>query len=461
MDEKKRQEVALFRVSVLGPLVGARLGHGDLVEHCREAAARSWEEPSGDVVQLSARTVEAWYYRYQTGGFAALFPKVRRDKKVSRAVPEDLRQLVLQLKTEKPRQSVNRIIRILERAKKIQPGVLKRSSVHRLLQAHDASRRPARGPGAERRSFLHEFAGDLLVGDGLHVHHPVVDEAGRPCKAVLLSEIDGATRYVPNSRFAWGPRKGEDSVDHEMGLKQVLGAYGRWRTYYVDLGPAYIADSLRAICAELEMRLLHTQSGDPEAKGVIERWNRTWREEVEDELPPGPICIHDLAAKHDAWLAAEYHARKHSTTGRIPRQHWLEQVQHLRPLPEGKSLDEVFLHRLRRNVRKDGTVSFNGQRLEVRAELAGQGDVELRFDPSRPDALPKVFVDDTFVCDTVPLDLYANAQRRRRQLVGQPSRRLPPSGLDALALIQDEHELRTRPLSGALSQEDTDETDDE
>lgn len=178
-------------------------------------------------------------------------------------------------------------------------------------------------------------------------------------------------------------------------------------------------------------------------------------------MPPGPICIHDLAAKHDAWLAAEYHARKHSTTGRIPRQHWLEQVQHLRPLPEGKSLDEVFLHRLRRNVRKDGTVSFNGQRLEVRAELAGQGDVELRFNPSRPDALPKVFVDDTFVCDTVPLDLYANAQRRRRQLVGQPSRRLPPSGLDALALIQDEHELRTRPLSGALSQEDTDETDDE
>ncbi len=448
-------------MSVLGPLVGARLEHGDLVEYCRVAATRPWQSPGGDVVQLSARTVEAWYYRYHSRGFAGLFPKVRRDKRVSRAVPEDLRQLVLQLKAEKPRRSVNRIVRILERAKKVQPGVLKKSSVHRLLQAHGASMRPTRGPGAERRSFLHEFAGDLLVGDGLHVHHPVVDPQGRPCKAVLLSEIDGATRYVPNSRFAWGPRKGEDAVDHEMGLKQVLLAHGRWRTYYVDLGPAYIADSLRAICAELEMRLLHTQSGDAEAKGVIERWNRIWREEVEDELPPGPISILDLAAKHDAWLAAEYHARKHSTTGRIPRQHWLEQANHLRPLPEGKSLDEVFLHRLRRNVRKDGTVSFNGQRLEVRAELAGQRDVELRFDPSRPDALPKVFVDDTFVCDTVRLDLYANAQRRRRQLVGQPSRRLPPSGLDALALIQDEHELRTRPLSGALSQEDNDETDDE
>ena len=441
--------------------MGARLEHGDLVEYCREAAARAWESPTGDVVQLSARTVEAWYYRYQSHGFTGLFPKVRRDKKVSRAVPEDLRPLVLQLKAEKPRRSVARIIRILERAKKAQPGVLKRSSVHRLLQAHGTSRRPARGPGAERRSFLHEFVGDLLVGDGLHVHHPVVDEAGQPCKAVLLSEIDGATRYVPNSRFAWGRRKGEDAVDHEKGLKQVLAAYGRWRTYYVDRGPAYIAASLRAICAELDIRLLNTQSRDAEAKGVIERWHRTWREEVEDELPPGPVSILDLAAKHDAWLAAEYHARQHSTTGRVPRQHWLEQVQHLRPLQPGKSLDDVFLHRLRRDVRKDGTVSFNGRRLEVRAELAGHRGVELRFDPSRPAALPRVFIDDVFVCDTVPLDLFANARRRRRQLVGHPSTRLPPSGLDALALIQEQHELRTRPLTGALTQEDIDETDDD
>lgn len=460
MDDKKRQEVALFRVSVLGPLVGARLEHGDLVAYCREAATRPWEWPGGDTVELSARTVEAWYYRYQAGGFAALFPSPRSDKKESRSVPEDIRQLVVRLKQEKPRRSVKRIIRILERARKVELGLLTKSSVHRLLQAHGVSKRPVRGPGAERRSFLHELAGDLLIGDALHIHHAVVDEQGRPCKACLFSQIDGATRYVPHSRFAYGPRKGEDSVDHEYGLKQVLLSCGRWRTYYVDRGPAYTAHSLRAICAELDIRLLHTQSRDPEAKGVIERWNRTWREEVEDELPPGPISIHELMAKHDAWLAAEYHARKHSTTDRVPREHWLEQVDHLRPLQPGKSLDEVFLHRVRRDVRKDGTVSLEGRRLEVRAELSGRRRIELRFDPSRPDVLPRVFVDDKFFCDTVPLDLHANAQRRRRQLVGAPAPRVEPTGLDALALIQAEHELHTRPLSGALSPEDDDETDD-
>ena len=152
--------------------------------------------------------------------------------------------------------------------------------------------------------------------------------------------------------------------------------------------------------------------------------------------------------------------RVHDTTGRAPREHWLEQVEHLRSLPAGVSLDEVFLHREKRKVRKDGTVRFAGRRLEVRAELTGQ-HVELRFDPVRTDVLPRVFVNNSFVCDTVPLDLLANAHRVRRRDVGAPTSALLPSGLDPLALMQLEHQLYTRPLSAALTPEDVDdETDD-
>lgn len=459
MDEKDRQQLALFRISVLGPLVGARLEHGELVELCRQAAARTWELPSGEVVEVSARTIETWFYSYQRGGFAALHPRRRSDAEQSRAISDELGQLVLRLKREKPRRSVKRIIRVLERAKKVERGGLTKSTVHRLLKVHGASRRPLRGPGSERRSFIHEFAGDLWVGDALHVHRPVIDSRGRERKAILLSQIDSATRYLPHSYLALAV--GESSVDQEYGLKQALLAHGLARAYYVDKGAAYTAGSLRAICAELGIRLLHTQTQDPEAKGVIERFHRTWREEVEDELPASPIHLADLVAKHDAWLSVEYHARIHDTTGRSPREHWLEQVEHLRPLPKGVSLDDVFLHREKRKVRKDGTVRFAGRRLEVRAELTGQ-HVELRFEPVRSDVLPRVFVNNRFACDTVPLDLLANAYRVRRRDVGALTEAPAPSGLDPLALIQAEHQLYTRPLSGALSPEDVDddETDD-
>jgi len=406
---------------------------------------------------VSARTVEDWFYAYQRGGFAALHPRRRTDADKPRAISAELGQLILRLKQEKPRRSVRRIIRVLERAKKVERGVLTKSTVHRLLKVHGASRRPRRGPGAERRSFIHEFAGELWVGDALHLHRAVIAPDGRERKALLLSQIDSATRYLPHSYFALAV--GENSVHQEYGLKQALLAHGRPRAYYVDRGPAYTAHSLRAICAELDIRLLHTQTKDPEAKGVIERWHRTWREEVEDELPAGPLHLADLVAAHDAWLSVEYHARVHDTTGRAPREHWLEQVEHLRPLPAGVSLDEVFLHRAQRKVRKDGTVRFGGRLLEIRAELTGS--VELRFDPVRLDVLPRVFVNNRFASDTVPLDRLANAHRVRRRDVGVPAGVLPPSGLDPLALIQAEHQQYSRPLSGALSPEDIDdETDD-
>ncbi|MFZ4487667.1 MAG: Mu transposase C-terminal domain-containing protein, partial [Candidatus Nanopelagicales bacterium] len=264
---------------------------------------------------------------------------------------------------------------------------------------------------------------------------------GQLRKSYLLSQIDGATRYIVHSFFAVS----EGAIEEEHGLKQAILKHGLPRTYYVDRGPAYIARSLRLICAELGIHLLHTGKQDCEAKGVIERWHRTWREEVGDELPDHPLPLADLNAKHWAWLGAEYHARVHDTTDRAPRDHWLAEVAHLRPVPRAKNLDEVFLHRDRRDVRKDGTVRFRGDLLEVIPELVGQR-VELRFDPHEEHPLPRVFVDDRFVCDTVPLDRLRNASRTRRRNLGAPEPGATPTGLDPLGLIEDEHYRRTRPI---------------
>jgi transposase InsO family protein len=440
MTPDDKQAVALWRLSVLGPLASARLEHGDRHRYFAEAAGRTQARPDGTPVQLSARTIEAWYYAYRRGGFAALFPRDREDRGRSRAIAADIAEHLLRAKRERPRRSIRRIIRMLERARLVRTGELHRSTVHRLLAAHGVSARPLRGPAAERRSFLPEHAGDLWVGDALH-GPLVVAPDGAVRKAYLLSQIDGATRYVPHSYFALS----ETAVDEEYGFQQAIAKHGPPRTYYVDRGPAYIADSLRLICAELGIRLLHTGVQDCEAKGVIERWHRTWREEVGDELPDHPLPLADLNAKHWAWLAAEYHARPHTTTGRVPREHWLAEVPYLRTLPRTTSLAEVFLHRERRFVRKDGTVRFRGGFLEVRPELVGR-EVELRFDPRDETVRPRVFLEDRFVCDTVPLDRLRNASRRRRRLRGEAAPPADPSGLDPLALIEAEHYQRVRPV---------------
>jgi hypothetical protein len=133
-------------------------------------------------------------------------------------------------KREKPRRSIRRIIAALERAHLASPDELSRSSVHRLLQAQGISKRPLRGPPAERRSFLHEHAGDLLIGDALH--GPIVRwPHGPPRKAYLLSQIDCATRHMVHSFFA----PSEGAVEQERGFRRAIEKAGVPRMYYVDL----------------------------------------------------------------------------------------------------------------------------------------------------------------------------------------------------------------------------------
>ena len=108
------------------------------------------ERPDGQRIRLSARTIEIWYYAYRRGGFQALFPQDRRDRGRSRAISAEVAEQILRVKRERPRRSIRRIIRMLERAQIVRAGELHRSTVHRLLAAQGVSARPLRGPGAAR-----------------------------------------------------------------------------------------------------------------------------------------------------------------------------------------------------------------------------------------------------------------------------------------------------------------------
>lgn len=447
MDEKQGREIALWRISVLGPLVSARIEHGDIREHIADIVKREHRTPDGQFVELGASTIERWYYDYKRGGFDALHPTRRSDCGKSKAITGRVADLILRAKQDKPRRSIKIIIRMLERANVVNRGELTRSTVHRFLQSAGASKRPLRA-GRERRSFLAEHAGDLWIGDALHGPR-VIGIDGKLHKSYLLSQIDNATRFVPHSYFTTS----EDAPSQEYGFKESILKYGVPRIYYVDRGAAYISTSLRVICAELGIRLLHTGAGDCEAKGAIERWHRTLREEVLDELPGEPITLGELNSKYWAWLGVEYHARIHETTQRMPREHFIAEVGELRPLPKNHRLDEVFLHREERTVRKDGTVQFEGKLLEVRTELCGE-KVELRFDPHDATKLPQVFVKNRFYCDTVELDRIANMYRKRRPIPKTPMPKHAPLEMDPLGLMENEFYRRTHCVSAKANEEE-------
>jgi putative transposase len=436
MSTKKRPEspedIALWRLSILGPLVSARLDHGDRRTHFARAAQLEYERPDGQRVCFSARTLEDWYYVYRKDGWRGLMPAVREDRNKSRSIRPEIAERLLAAKRQKPRRSIERLIKCFERLGWALKGELKRSTVHRLLQANALSLRPPREHGHERRSFLPEHACDLWVGDVMH--GPLVSRDGQPCKSYLVTILDAATRFVIRSRFC----ADEGALTHENILLAALEHHGLPRAYYVDRGAAYVADSLKTICADLGVHLIHTKARDPEAKGCIERWHRTVRDELIDELSQNVHTLDSLNAALWAWLSVEYHARTHSTTGRAPGIHFETELMHIRPVPEDIQLRDVFLHRETRLVHKDACVRFQGQFYEVPGDLVGER-VELRFDPRRPEDHPLAFHRGVYRDVATPLDRLANASGKRRALpLDQPVLEDREMDIDALCLIQDE-----------------------
>ena len=65
--------IALFRLSVLGPLVSReQLHRGELQHFVRELAQREYDIPGSRRRHVGEKTIEAWFYAYRRGGLDAL-----------------------------------------------------------------------------------------------------------------------------------------------------------------------------------------------------------------------------------------------------------------------------------------------------------------------------------------------------------------------------------------------------
>ncbi len=409
---KNIHPVALFRYSVLGPLVNrAALQRGELKAILQELAARHYDIPGSRNSLLSEKTIEAWYYAWRRDGLEGLTPKVRSDRGQSKIAPE-VQEAILEAKRKNPRRSIRTIRRLLESRGAVAKGELSRSAIHRLLQAHGLSRSSgSASEPEERRAYVAEHAGDIWYGDVMHGPRVPMGDGMR--KAYLVSLMDDASRLIIHSAFC----PSETALDIEAVLKQAVLKRGLPVKLVIDNGPAYRAKTLQGICARLGIHLVYCRPYTPEAKGKLERWHRTFRNQFLGELDTARLRdLSDLNARLWAWLETVYHNTPHGgLEGQTPLRRYQQDLPRIRALgPLAARLDELFYHRVTRKVRKDGTVSYQGDRFEVPYELSGRS-VCLVVDPHTLKVCGVEDADGRPLGAATPLDALANVHRQRRK----------------------------------------------
>lgn len=432
-DNDHRHAVALFRYGLIADLVHLPPGTRGLYRRLEEKAAKDYTLPGTTRTRVAPETLRDWLKRYRKGGFEALMPKPRADRGQSRALPASATELLLSIKEDNPKLSVQLVIREARASGTLPDELpLPPATVHRLLARHGLMRKNTDDPtGKDRRRFAFMNAGELWMSDVMH--GPCVCIGGKTKrKTYLIAFLDDATRVIPYAAFA----RSENTQTFLPVLKQALLRRGLPARLYVDNGANYRSHQLALVCAKLGIALIHARAYQPQGKGKIERWFRSLRAQLLTRLTPQDTqCLKALNRRLWAWVEGEYHHTPHRGLAReTPLERWAKQATEVRFPEPNLDLDDLFLFEVKRRVHKDRTVSLNGVIYEVDAALVGH-NVTLRYDPGAPPQRPiQVWHQQRQIALAKPADAYANCfvKRNRPSWTATPDTapEPPPAGLN-------------------------------
>jgi hypothetical protein len=150
----------------------------------------------------------------------------------------------------------------------------------------------------------------------------------------------------------------------------------------VDNGSIYTSKEIIQICSRVGCLLHHTPVRDGAAKGKIERFFRTVREQfLSLKLDLG--SLEALNRQFIAWVEEQYNARTHSVLGMTPLDRFALDRSRVHYLPPNQANDELFFVEEERHVRADNTFSFKSLRWEAPRHLPDR-TIQLRFQRRDP-----------------------------------------------------------------------------
>jgi putative transposase len=402
------EAVAIFRATVIGPLMHRVLTHGQLAAELRDLSERRFRAPDSDSTRTySIPTLERWLYAYRANGLQGLRPQPRSDRGFAQELSLELRELLLNIRREHPDASVPLILKTLVEEGRIEQDKVSEPTVRRLYAAHHLRRRAAKPEGEPktRLRWQAERPNALWHGDVCHLTGCSV--AGKVTPLRIHGMLDDASRYV----VALEAHYTEKETEMLALCVDAWRRHGKPDTLYLDNGATYRGDLLKVACARLEITLLHARPYDPEARGKMERFWGTLRRGCLNFL--GSVAsLAEINATLQAFLDKRYHCAPHAgLLGKTP-----EKVYAARPARDSvvdeKALRIALTERTRRRVSGDNIVSIDGVLWQLdQGYLAGQivHVVQCFVAPQEP---PWVEVEGKRLV-LHPVDPEANARRKR------------------------------------------------
>lgn len=203
-------------------------------------------------------------------------------------------------------------------------------------------------------------------------------------------------------------------------LIRALRRFGAPDALYLDNGATYRGETLSLACVRLGTSLVHAKPYDAPARGKMDRFWRTLREQCL-AVCKDVSSLHDLNVRIFAWLDQHYHEAPHGgLVGKTPAQVFDAHPSRIVAADESK-LRAALTMRERRRVRRDNTLAMDGDDWETSLHFLAGRLVTVARSLVDADAPPWLEYEDKVYPLTL-VDPVKNARRPRAPaLLAEPS----------------------------------------
>lgn len=404
MDEKLRQEIALFRFSLIAPILNNTFSNTTVKEYLQEICAKEYESPIGLKKQYAPETIKEWLRFYKTKGIDGLYPKNRSDKGSCRKIYTDLREIITFMKKENPKRSAKSIYQEVIVRNLIKPSEVSLSTIQRYVAKIDLDNEEK---NQDRRAF--EFANpndcwqsDVSVGPYLTIN-------GLRQKTYIIAFLDDSTRLIVSCRaFAT-----DNLISLLTVFKEAVAKRGVPKKVFFDNGKIFRAGQTELICASLGCTLCFAKPYSPQSKGKIERWFQTLQKQWQHLIDTSSFAsINELNESLNSYVEGQYNSNYHSSIKCKPIDKFMDNIKNIKLLSQTE-LRNIFLYRVLRSVKKDATISIEKRLYEVPAKYISS-KINIRYDPTNyTEAF--IFSDKGDRLERIlPVDKIANSSIKRR-----------------------------------------------
>jgi putative transposase len=388
MDEEAKKKLALFRFSLIAPLLNGTFFEATAKAYLEGICARVHNVPVYGAKEYAPATIKGWLLDYRKHGIEGLYPRSRSDRGNTRILSEEVQQYIMDAKEFCPHRSAKSIYHELIAKGLISPEKISLSTIQRFVKKHGSNNSVSQIK--DRRAFEMGYPGDCWQTDVSM--GPYLTINGRKQKTYLIAFIDDASRAVMACSFFF-----EQNLNAVLSVfKTAVKRRGIPKKLFMDNGKVFRSEQLQFICASLGTIASYAEFFSPQSKGKIERWFQTLQRQWLNLIDWSSISsIEELNEMLYDYVENTYHKSIHSSIKMKPIDKYIEHIDKIRFVPSKQDLDYIFMYRVERRVKNDATIPILNYLFEVPAKYIGER-IKVRYDPT---SLDKVYIfDDNGKC---------------------------------------------------------------